>query len=138
MTSKRLEALTPKIRAERQAESAISFSDPSKAVQSEKDDADINVIVKRFGLTGKLPTAINLPSYGDFDTISDFRTALDIVSAAESEFLKVPADIRARFDHDPGQFLAFVENPENLDELRKLGLAKPLGVEPPPPADPQE
>lgn len=104
---------------------ALYCEDPSLAVQSQKDEADINVIVKNFGVTGSVNAPIVLPSYGDFDGVDDYRTALEAVKAAQESFLAVPAHIRDRFHNDPQAFLEFVENPKNLPELRSLGLANP-------------
>lgn len=103
--------------------SGLECKDKSLTRQSEAQDADINVIVKRFNVTGQLPQGLRLPTYADFDGIFDFRTAMDAVRAAEAAFLQVPAEIRARFGNDPHLFVQFCSNPENLGELRKLGLA---------------
>lgn len=104
--------------------SGLTCSDPSRAVQSQKDDADINVLVKRFGVTGQLPSAVRLPQYGDFEGIADFHDAVLAVRAAEGEFLKIPAEIRRRFDNDPQQWLEFVTNPGNRPQLEEWGLIR--------------
>ena len=69
--------------------------------QQFKEDADINVIVKRFGLTGELPDDVRMPQSGDFTGIPDFHTALNLVRATQEEFMRVPAEIRGRFQNDP-------------------------------------
>lgn len=106
-------------------ETGLECKDPSKAIQSQKEEADINTIVRNFGITGKMPENVRLPAYGDFSGVDDYRSALDAVKAAEKSFMEIPAEIRAKFDHDPQNFLEFVENPENMDKLREMGLAKP-------------
>ncbi|UDN67585.1 internal scaffolding protein [robinz microvirus RP_61] len=98
---------------------------PSLTVQSTKAEADINVIVTRFGLTGMLPQRLDALDLGAFEGIFDYQTAMNAVVAADRAFLLVPADIRARFANDPQQFSAFCTDPANLDELRRLKLAKP-------------
>ena len=45
-------------------ETGLECKDPSKTVQADKDDADINTIVKRFGLGMALPQGVRLPSTG--------------------------------------------------------------------------
>lgn len=104
---------------------ALYCEDPSLAVQSQKDEADINTIVRNFGVTGTVNVPSVLPSYGDFDGVDDYRSALEAVKGAEAAFMTVPANIRERFHHDPQAFLEFCENPKNLPELRSLGLANP-------------
>lgn len=109
-----------------------------RTVQSDMEDADINVIVARFGITGKLPENFRLPMLEDYDEIFDFHTAQQRIVDAETEFMKLPASIRKEFDHDPGQFFEFAINPDNIDVLREMGLAKakePVSV-PVPPVDP--
>lgn len=103
---------------------ALFCNDPSLAVQSQKDEADINTILKNFGVTGTVNVPAVLPSYGDYDGIDDYRTAVEAVRAAEASFAALPSNVRDRFHNDPGAFLEFVENPSNKDELRTLGLTK--------------
>ncbi|MEO5351493.1 MAG: hypothetical protein H7836_17890 [Magnetococcus sp. YQC-3] len=57
-------------------ESALSDFEPTLALQSELEATDINVILKRFGITGQLPTAVRAPQYGDFTGVSDYQSAL--------------------------------------------------------------
>lgn len=97
--------------------------------QQFKEEVDINTIIKRFGLTGELPENLAMPQSGDFTGISDFHTAMNLVRASQEEFMRVPAEIRARFNNDPGRFIEFVEDDKNYDEAIKLGLA----VKKPPP-----
>lgn len=90
------------------------------------EECDINTIVKRFGLTGQLPVAPQMPMSGDFTGAVDFHTAMNLVVQAEQEFKKLPADLRERFQHDPGELIAFLEDEANREEAVKLGLvAKP-------------
>ena len=37
-------------------------------------------------------------------------------------FIFLPSKIRKKFENDPKVFLDFVCNPENVDELRTMGL----------------
>lgn len=112
--------------------SALECKDDSLAIQSQRDEADINTIVKRFGITGTLPQTLKLPEYADYEEVFDYRSALDAVKEAERQFMSIPADIRAKFDNDPGQFLEFVSDPVNIEAVREMGLAskKPESVVP--------
>lgn len=107
--------------------------DEGKTRQDQADDADINVIVKRFGLTGQLPQVPpKIPLEADFREAGNFDlgAALRFVRGAEAAFMAFPADVRARFGNDPVQFVSFVEDPANKDECIKLGL---IAKDPPPP-----
>lgn len=105
-----------------QDESAPRFA-PSRTVQSAKADSDINVIVKRFRVTGQMPGSFRMPQYGDYEGVNDFQSAMNALRAAEEGFAQLPADVRKKFGNDPQNFLDFVSNPENADAMVELGLA---------------
>lgn len=109
-------------------ESGLLCDDPSLTVQSDAEDADINVIVARFGITGQVPVDVRVPLEADFVDVFDFHTAMQAVRAAEESFAEMPANVRERFRNDPGLFVDFcLEEKDgvlvNLEEMRKLGLA---------------
>lgn len=98
--------------------------DPSKTVQAEKDNCDINVIVRRFGITKQLPmSSVRPPQYGDYEAVGDFREAMNAVREARENFMAMPSGIRRKFGNDPQSFLEFCSNPENVEEMVKMGLA---------------
>jgi phage internal scaffolding protein len=104
--------------------SGLICDDVSLTKQSFAEEADINTIVRLFGLTGKLPDdPVRAPTYGDFTGIGDYQSALNAVMEAEDSFMSMPADIRSRFHNDAGAFVDFCSNPANLDEMVKMGLA---------------
>lgn len=122
-------------------ESGLRCLDRSLAQQSMKEEADINTIVRRFGITGDLPQAARLPAYGDFEGIFDYQTAQNAILRAQASFKALPADVREAFRNDPREFVEFATNPENLEDLREMGLAPPAQpavqaapIEPPKPA----
>ena len=104
--------------------------EPSLTQQQFMDECDINQIVARYHRT----EVINLRSdaasgrYADLSSMPDYREACDIVIAANEAFNSLDAGIRKKFDNDPAQFLAFVEDPSNVDELVRLGLAEAVPV----------
>lgn len=108
--------------------------EPTRTIQSQKDEADINTIVRNFGVTGKVPVSTRIPTYGDFDGVSDYREAIEAIRAAESSFLAMPADLRKRLDNDPQKFVEWCADSNNLAEMRKLGLAPEVSAAPPPSA----
>lgn len=102
----------------------------SRAIQSQKDDADINVLVKRFGIgeDSHWPQKVRVPLQEDFIDVQDFQSAQNAVIEAGNSFRSLPAAIRARFGNDPREFVEFCINPENIGEMRKLGLAVPAAA----------
>ena len=115
-------------------ETGLECQDDSLAVQSAADEVDINTIVRRFGLTGELPGDVDMPQSGDYAGVGDFHAAMNVVRKAEEEFMRVPAELRARFQNDPQRFSDFFNDPGNQEEAIKLGLATrkpvPAPVEP--------
>lgn len=104
--------------------SSIGVFGESKAIQSAREDCDINVLVARFGITdGAIPPAVADPRfYGDFSDVVDFRDALDRTRAAQEHFDALPASIRERFLNDPLRLYEFVSQESNADEAVELGL----------------
>lgn len=106
-------------------ETGLSCPEESLAIQSAEEESNINTIVRKFGLTGELPGQVAMPTTGEFHDIPDFHTAMNLIRKTTEEFLKVPAEVRARFGNDPQAFMNFVEDDSNRDEARRLGLLKP-------------
>jgi len=104
----------------------IVNNEPSKTKQSFQEESDINNILKKYAATGSLPTNIKEnPQYGDYSSVPVYQEALNTVLKAEQQFQGLPSSLRDRLQNDPNQFLAYVANPENSEELLKLGLVKP-------------
>lgn len=106
-------------------ESGVACEEPSLAQQHYRDECDINNILRQFNITGMLPESALSPKYGDFTGISDYKTALDRVIAADEEFMSLPAQLRARFNNDANELIEFLENEENRVEAENLGLLEP-------------
>lgn len=93
--------------------------------QSEAAACDINRIMAKYERTGVLShVAENVGFYADVSNVPDYQAALAVVESAQGLFASIPAEIRARFDNDPAQFLHFVSDPANKPELVKLGFLK--------------
>lgn len=105
----------------------IDCQDESLTVQSPATDADINVLVKRFGLDKRpLPPAAVDPSYfGDFtEAPTNLQDAIHVVREAQARFDGLPPDLRARFNNDPALLWGFVNDPRNGAEAVSLGLLR--------------
>lgn len=103
-------------------DTAVKEFSESMTDQSQKEDADINTLIKRFGITGEIPVLDRLPVQGDFVGNMTYHEAQNALLEADAAFMELPAELRARFHHDPGQFVQFCSNKENKAELLKLGL----------------
>lgn len=101
------------------------FEDVSLTKQSSKDDCDINNILAKYQRTGLLEFVNERqPQYADFSGF-DFHGSMQVVAKANEMFSDLPATVRKRFNNEPSEFLAFVDDPNNFDEAVKLGLAYP-------------
>lgn len=117
-------------------EAGLLCEDESKAVQSQRDDADINTIVRRFGLTGEIPVDKRIPLDVDIDEVMDYKSALDFIIAADKSFMSLPAQVRSSFANNPAAFVEFAGDPQNLPQLREWGLAPAAAPEPDPVSPP--
>ena len=108
----------------------------SMTQQSFKDECDINVILRRFAVTGELPENVRVPQYQEFDGVFDFQTAMNLVRTSQEAFEAMPATVRERFNNDPARFMDFVNDADNYDEALKMGIVnpRPKPVETPAPA----
>jgi phage internal scaffolding protein len=103
---------------------------PRPAQQQFKQAANINCIMERFNKTGVLgsgrATNTTKPQYGDFSNSN--MSMIDMqnrVLQAQASFQMLPAKIRKRFNGNPSEFYAFMENmDENRKEAEELGLIK--------------
>ncbi len=94
-----------------------------RAKQSMRDECDINKIMAKYLKTGSIAHLAKHGGEYGFASSVDFHTAMDVVTRADQMFSALPSDLRARFAGDPGNFLAFVQDEANLEEMVKLGLA---------------
>lgn len=101
----------------------LSCNDQSLTQQQFKEESDINTIVNRFMKSGVLPTPVNMPQYMDYEGVFDYQSAMNAVRAADEQFMRMDAKVRARFNNSPQEFLSFFADPANTDEAIRLGLA---------------
>lgn len=117
--------------APRERQPIMEF-DKSAAKQAFKDECDINNIMSKYYKTGLISHVAQYPGgYDELPESIEYQEALNMIIAAEDAFASLPSSIRTQFENDPAEFLAFVDDPNNQDELVKMGLASaPLGEQP--------
>ena len=111
-------------------ESSLTF-------QSMKDETDINLIIKNYKATGKLPSikgdpmTVRYPQFGDFTQITDYADAVHALNVAKDAFSELPSAVRRRFNNNPAELVSFMDDPANMEEAVKLGLIeKPISFNP--------
>lgn len=117
-------------------ETSLLMTQPSLAQQQFKDEVDVNNIARQFGLTGRLPTPVYMPTFEDFLDVEDFQGALHAIQRADASFHAMPAKVRERFQNDPTRFVEFCSDARNREEAAQLGLMRDAPPVVPPSPDP--
>lgn len=101
-----------------------SFWGKSLTLQADEKEANIHFILDRYQKTGALSAAIREnPSYGDFSDIPSYHEAMNTISKAHEQFMMLDAKTRHKFKNDPTEFLSFVHDEKNKEQLYEMGLA---------------
>jgi len=115
-------------------ETGCSCGEPSLAIQSARDETDINTIVRRFGVTGMAPGTMREPLVGDFTAVpQDYHAAVMLSRRTAEAFAQLPAAVRAKFENDPAAVLDFIADASNREQAIELGLIEKPVASPPPP-----
>lgn len=104
----------------------VSFktTGPSLTQQQYAEDSKIQNIMRKYDSTGFFDNINRNPGrYVDISDITDIRDAMDRINEANDHFMDLPSDIRQRFKNNPTEFYEFAMNPDNMDEMVRLGIA---------------
>ncbi len=105
--------------------------DPSRAKQSFKEECNINTIMEKYQKTGLVDhVRQHEGNYGEFLSSDDYHDALNQILKAQQAFDTLPSSIRKKFNNSPSEFLEFVHDEKNSDELVEMGLANAPPVDP--------
>jgi len=116
----------------------LTFKDKSRAIQSAKDECDINTIMAKWQKTGLITHGQGQQGvYGDLVGVPvDYHESMNAILAAQDAFASLPSTVRKKFDNDPAEFLAKINLPENRELLVEMGLLKPTDPDAAPAAPP--
>lgn len=92
--------------------------------QSHAQECDINYILKDYKRTGFIKHAKQHEGKYDDISVQDFQDAMFKVTEAQNMFNALPGQVKKDFGQSPAQFLEFVQNPENVSKLEKLGIIR--------------
>jgi len=111
------------IRQARSKRIAVSPETGGKTLtkQSFKDECDINKIMEKYRVTGAIAHLNKHEARYGFATALDFRESLEVVTEAQAQFDDLPSHIRFKFGNSPETFLAFVQDPDNAQEIGRHG-----------------
>ncbi len=102
--------------------------EPSMTVQSDAHLADIQNIMKSYGVTGMADLDEAAMQFADITQFTDLADALNQAKDAEREFLKMPSKVREVFNHDVAVWLDTAHDEDKRDALIALGFLKPREV----------
>lgn len=92
--------------------------EPSKTIQSDAHEADIKTILKKHGMTGIVEHLAQTDAqFVDVTELTDYADVMRITREAEGEFMKLPAKVRALFDHDVAKWLDAAHDQEKRDAV---------------------
>jgi len=104
----------------------ISTGTKTKVQQQFKDETNVNKIVSRFLSHGELPQGTSqMPIYMDHTDVEDFTEQLNRVTRVQQQFAQLKPSVRAKFQNDPSNLLAYLKDEKNIREGIELGLIKP-------------
>ncbi len=95
--------------------------------QSFKDETDIQKIMARFDKVGTISHLAKFEGvYADFSDF-DFHEQTTRLAKGQEIFDALPAELRQEFGQSAASFFKYVNDPKNVDDLRKKlpALAKP-------------
>lgn len=97
-------------------------NDEARVEQSHVQNTTMSSIVAR--MRRGIPPRIqeNRGCYGDFSNPLDYHEAMTRVADAKSDFMSLPAEVRAKFDNKVEKLIEFVSQPDNLQEAHELGV----------------
>lgn len=108
----------------------------SMTQQQFKRECDINHLLRKYQKTGMLEHVNKFQGdYSDLCDVPDYHTAMNKIVSANNAFNMLPSSVRKRFSNDPAQFLQFVSDESNSDEMIELGLKKATPPPEPSPTD---
>jgi len=112
--------------------SPLDSPNPSMTEKHHAKACDINNLLATYRKTG-LCTHVNTHQgdYSDISNVPTYHEALQQIQAADNAFKTLTAEIRAQFENDPANFLNFVNDPNNREEMGQMGLLKPSAHCPP-------
>jgi phage internal scaffolding protein len=90
--------------------------------QSQAKATDINYILREYTKTGFIRHAKDHAGIYDDFTVTDFQEAQYVIAESKSMFESLPSEIRKKHNNDPVQFLNWVQDPKNKEELKSMGV----------------
>lgn len=102
--------------------------EPSLTVQSDREQADINSILRKYKSVGIIEHLNNVDAqFLDVSEFTDYSDMMRNLKIAETEFLTLPSKVREVFGHDVAKWLdsAHATSAENQELFEATGAVDP-------------
>lgn len=96
--------------------------------QQFKDDCDINLILKKYGIDRVAPESVQIPveHFRDVSaTPKDLTAAYNLIRESEEMFYELPAELRRAVNDDPRRLMELAQSENGIKELQRLGFGLP-------------
>lgn len=97
--------------------------DETRVEQSAAIETDLNELLRPAIEKGLLRHSLKFEGEYDDIPVASYEEAQIIIAEAKSMYEELPSQIRKRFDGPKG-LLEFVQNPNNVNEMKELGILK--------------
>ena len=94
----------------------------ARTEQCHRDDCDITKIIAKYDRTGVLNHVNEFEARYEDLTGLDYQTMLNTVANANSMFEGLPSEIRNQFANDPANFISFMDDENNNEQMYEMGL----------------
>lgn len=115
----------PKVETRKRTAVKIDFSECELLTEQHyKQECDITNIVRKYEKLGITPEMMLFNESETMDIIDapSYLEAMNQIAEANNLFDGLPARIRQRFHNSPENFLEFMGDSKNIDEIEKIGL----------------
>lgn len=100
---------------------AYEWSDENPCLQGLEDVTNLNTIYKQY-CEGVEPQRRQV-YYGDCASLpKSYSEAKDLISHVETDFYSLPANIRAKFNNKPEEYVAAFGDKERIKDFEHLGI----------------
>lgn len=99
-------------------------------IQSHAESVDINVILQRYAEGDEAALRRRQMLFGDFTLVpKTYADVLNLAIRGEEYFLSLPLDIREKYDHDFGKYLAEMSKLQDVPADGVKGSSQPFTEE---------
>lgn len=107
----------------------VTDFEPSIVDESKRDDADLNVLVRRW-MKGQAMPQFAPAQFGDVSEAVSFQDVQERLLKVEQAFYSLPADVREHFANSAVKFADAMVDPARTAELVEIGVLAPPPGEP--------